>query len=438
MKWVLVVAALLLPSTAHAQSVRGFAEVRAAFSPGAEGTVWQLVERVRPTFEADLGDRVRFVTTVEAALSQGRNMQEEFQRILDESDFKPLLDAANCTWPTYANEYLRIDSIEDVLKVDRLYLDVYLPFLDLRVGRQALNWGSGQGFNPTDPFPEVLFAEPWRPRAGVNSVRLNIPLPADNDLTMVVATSDLFDAFRLAGRFRTRVAGTDIAMVGAWRGQGSSADGTGLVGLDVRGTNVVGWWFEGALHIDGQTVQEEFVAGLDYSFPVLDGMVLMAQYLRNGRGGGAAGLGSIGSAIHGPECDLSGVPAAGGGEAPSLFPEAAEADPFAPTFSGRNYLFLTISQRFIEEISASVVALQNLDDGTGFLIVNLNTSPLGWLEVAVSAQVPYALADGGEFKPREQDLTLTQDLGPLLGEFEADFSGLLADATVTVWTRVSF
>ena len=155
--------ALLLPAVAHAQSARGFAEVRASFSPGAEGTAWQLVERVRPTFEADIGDRVRFVTTVEAAISHGRYLQDEFQAIFEESDLAPLLDPATCTWPSHENEALHIDSIEDVLSVDRLCMDAWLPLLDLRVGRRALNWGSAQGTNPNDPSPEVLLSQPWRP-----------------------------------------------------------------------------------------------------------------------------------------------------------------------------------------------------------------------------------------------------------------------------------
>ncbi len=429
----LVLAMLLLPGAVAAQSARGFVEVRGAFTPGAEGTTWQLVERVRPTFEANLHDRVALVTTIEAGFSQGRSLQEEFQALIEDSDFGPLLDLANCEWPEHSHDVLRIDRAGDYLSVERLYLDVYLPWLDLRVGRQSLQWGSGQGVNPTDPFPEVLFTEPWKPRKGVNAVRANLPIDPDNDLTLVVAGSDLFDAARVAARYRTRFAGTDLAFVGAYRGDG---DGTGMLGLDVRGTNGIGWWVEGALHIEEDRVREEFVLGIDYSFPLLDGLIVMAQYYRNGRPGGAgpAGLGSI----HPPDCDLSGVPSAGE-DPPSLFPEQEEnPNPFVPLFAGSNYLLISLVQRFLPELSLSAVMLQSLDDGTGIVIPTLQASPLGWLDIAVSAQVPYGLDGGGEFKPDDEDLKLSADLGLILGVKEADLSGLLPDATVTVWTRVSF
>ena len=112
---------------------------------------------------------------------------------------------------------------------------------------------------------------------------------------------------------------------------------------------------------------------------------------------------------------------------------------FAPLFTGRDYLMISLSQAFLPEISLSALALQNLSDGSGFFVPTVSFRPLDWLDVSVSAQVPYTLwGDGGEFKPNPDDLKVSADLGPLVGVREADFSGLLPDATITVWTRASF
>ncbi len=160
---------LLTAASATGQQTRGFGEARLSLFPGASGQKWQLVERVRPTLESELHERVKLVATVELALTQGRDLSNELERTLRESDFGPFLDALGCRWPERTNALFRIDGADDYLDVDRLYVDAYLGEVDVRFGRQAINWGSAQFFNPTDPFPEVLFAEPWRPRRGVNT-----------------------------------------------------------------------------------------------------------------------------------------------------------------------------------------------------------------------------------------------------------------------------
>ena len=67
-------------STALAQQSQGFAELRMTTFPGASGQAWQLVERVRPTFEAELSERVKLVATIEAGLRQGRDVSREVER----------------------------------------------------------------------------------------------------------------------------------------------------------------------------------------------------------------------------------------------------------------------------------------------------------------------------------------------------------------------
>ncbi|MCK6526927.1 hypothetical protein L6R50_04990 [Myxococcota bacterium] len=435
-----LVLALGAPGAAGAQEARGFAEVRASFFIGADGTVWQLVERARPTFEAPIGDRVRLVATVEAGLAQGRDTGEEVQAALEGSDLGPLLDLAGCEWTEPRNRLLRIDDADDYLDVDRLYLDVYLPKVDLRIGRQSIHWGSATFLNPTDPFPELLLGEPWRPRRGLNAARASVALPGNADLTAVLATSDAFDAFRAAGRARITLKAVDLAVSGAWRSDGGEGgEGDGLVGLDVRGTLGVGFWVEAALHLASSgedRVHERIAAGIDYSFPVLDGLVVLGQYYRNGAGAGpgdedqGAALSGISGGIEAPTCAVPG--------AAEAF-EAGPADPFALSLRGRDYLLLGATMRFLPEVSLGLMGLQNLSDGTGLLVPTLTVLPLGWLEISASAQVPLRLwGGGGEFRPAPEDLVISADLGAPLGAVTADLSGLFSDATLTVWTRVSF
>ena len=438
----------LLPSSASAQaSARGFAEVRFSGQVGVDGPFWTLVERVRPTLEAELGPRVRVVATVEGALSQGRRTQLVFQDLIDESELAPLLEQFNCAWPAPPdNEALWIDDIRDVLSVERLYVDVYLPFMDIRVGRQTVNWGSALFTNPTDPFPEVLLAEPWRPRQGVNAVRVTVPFGDFNDFNAVLATSDRFDAFRAAGKLRFNAGGTDFAIAGSYRSDGGRhGNGDGLVGLDLRGTFGVGWWVEAAMHLGDKQVYEELAVGLDYSFPVLQNLMIAAQYYRNGNGEpdpdkptSAGGLTARG-AIEPPTCDLPDeAPTTGDGFSALLSGADTTSDRFAPALGRQDYLLLSANLGIVQEVSVSLAALQNLNDGTGFFLPMVSVRPLGWLDVSASAQIPYKLwGHGGEFKPDPDDLLIEADLG-IFGTRTADLSGLLPDATITIWTRASF
>jgi|GEM_PF-998054 len=426
-------AALALPSSAWAAgaSAGGFVEVRFAASPGADGQWWQLVERFRPRFEVEIVPRVSIYTEVEFAMAQGRNPTLELQRTLDESDFGPLLDAAGWQWPTKKNTFLQIDDIRDVLFVERLYVDVYLPGVDIRVGRQALFWGSALMLNPTDPFPQLLIAEPWRPRQGTNAIRATVPLSkGKHDFTAVLAANDSFTAIRAAARLRLRLSFADLAIVAAFRGD----DIDGLIGVDLRGNLGVGYWLEAALHID-DTVHEEIAIGIDYSFPVLQSFVVALQYYRNGAGAGPKDEPTATNSALGGSLDLADSPL---GAAFGASDNAPQPETFAPLLGGRDYLLLSVSLGIVNEVSASLFTLQNLSDGTGFIVPTVNVIPTGWLSLSLSAQIQYRLwGDGGEFKPDKDDLILTADAGPL-GELTADLSGLLPAANVTLWTRINF
>lgn len=133
----------LLATPAAAQEVAGFAELRGAAYAAVHGTPVALIERIRPDFSAEFAEGIVLSVTPELLLAQGRSLPDEIAARLG-------VERAR------ANEVLRIDGVSDYLSVERLYLDVYGERLDLRLGRQAINWGSAFVVNPTDPFPEVL------------------------------------------------------------------------------------------------------------------------------------------------------------------------------------------------------------------------------------------------------------------------------------------
>src|SRR6187397_1640824 len=120
-----VVALCAAPVSGLAEEGQGFAELRLTVFPGTSGKMWQAVERVRPTFEHELGERLKLVTTVEAGLTEGRRTEVELERILRDSGLGDLVDQGRCCAPPHDNETLAVSRAGDYLDVDRLYLDVY-------------------------------------------------------------------------------------------------------------------------------------------------------------------------------------------------------------------------------------------------------------------------------------------------------------------------
>jgi len=226
----------------------------------------------------------------------------------------------------------------------------------------------------------VLLTEPWRLRAGVNAARATIPIGELHQAQLVVASDDAFTELRAAARGTLNLLETDVSLVAAWRGE------DGLVGLDVRGTRGVGFWLEAALHL-GDALAEELAVGIDYSFPVLERLVLTAQYYRNGRT--ATG---------------------------DLLARLARPEPFAPVFSGRDYLMASAMLGVAPELSAATLWVLDLANGSALSVSTVNLLVGGRWEVALSVQQPIA---GRR-------------------ELPAALLGLLPVTTVTAWARFSF
>ena len=426
-----IVGLLALSPRAEAQGASGFVELRGTWQAGVSGRPWQLVERFRPRFEAKFGERLLLSTTIEAGLVQGATGQRALQDALADSSLQPILDLANCEWPEPENSLFGISSASEYLAVDRLYLDWYHPKFDLRVGRQAVQWGSALFVNPTDPYPQVLVTQPWLPRAGVNSARITVPIGDLHQVQAIVGTDDTLTRFRGAVRGTVNVLQTDVSLISAYRQESDEL----LAGLDIKGTLGVGFWVEAALHLrelfdanEELAVSEEVAVGIDYSFPVLEQFVVAAQYYRNGAGGRGPEdydlTGRLNQGVQPPDCDTDIF----GTEA------AAPVDPFAPFFAARNYGLLSLQMGFTREVSLSAAALQNFDDGTGFAIPTVSVTPFGSVQMSLSAQIPYRLyGDGGEFSSRDEDLQLE-----VPGLEPVDLSGLVPDASIILWTRANF
>ena len=404
--WLVAGSAFAAPATGANPTevdVSGLAEVRVAGLVGVDGVPWQGVARLRPTLDVGWGDRFRASATVELGLAEGRDNAAQaaaaFGAIARAAGAGLQDDGGTRRW-------------QGAVGLDRLFADVYLKKVDLRVGRQALQWGSGQLINPTDPLPQVLFAEPWKPRAGVNAVRATVAVSERAEVQGLVAIDDDWKHPRVAARATGHLGGTDVSGVAAYRDD----DRSGLIGLDVRGTYAVGFWFEGAVRLGeggyGEGVYETFTVGVDRLWTVLQGVSVSAQYIRNGGG----------------RVDVS--------LADRLGSLSGQGSPFQSPVGGRDYALVSGQVGWLRELATGCAWLQNLDDGSGFVVATATARPNNDVELAVTAQVPFRTwGDGGELSPAETRAVVPLPSG---GTATLDLAGFVPEATITGQIRVRY
>lgn len=266
-----------------------------------------------------------------------------------------------------------IHETDDYLTVERLYADVDAGPARIRLGRQAVNWGSALLWNPTDLFQEVFLTDYWSERKGVNAARVYVPMPHEFRFTAVAATGDtVFYHNRFGAKASLARWGADTSVV--WM------DDTVLDrlawGLDVKGTAVVGYWVEAAAfapkdtEIDGY---EQAVAGVDYSFPVLGTLYIAGQYYYDGSGEAA----------------------------PDGYDRAALMMGERTTL-GMHYANLLAALSINTDLSVSVNGIYNLDDST-YLVTPYVTVSFSSLRVTGGANL-YGGPEGGEWNPHpDQD-----------------------------------
>lgn len=102
---------------------------------------------------------------------------------------------------------------------DRFYVDMDREKWHLRVGRQRINWGINQQFNPNDLFnPFNLFDIDYEERPGVDAIRYERYTGMLSSWEVAVAPGDSIKDLVAAYRYRTNYKGYDLqAIVGKWR-----------------------------------------------------------------------------------------------------------------------------------------------------------------------------------------------------------------------------
>ncbi len=309
--------------------------------------------------------------------------------------------------------------------IDRAF--VHLPFgpVDLRIGRQAISWGTAWFWKPTDRF------SPFSPtdidpdvKRGVDAVRAEIFLGERTSLDLV-GSFERHEGVGGAGesggsaienrewwahggmRFRTGIGRYDLA-VSAARFQ-MSQQGNWMAGLETTGPlGPLGFRAEAAFNFmeESHDWDIEAVAGLDYRFPF--GLMVAGEAFYNGYGSDDP------DEYLGYYMDMS-DPFAG------KMPEKGERLARGETFNiGRYYLGLALDQEVVPVLHVTLSAVGNLIDPSGFLMAGLDWSVVENARFSAGALVPLGEKSTGPGLdalpvPSSFDLSSEYGLMPVMG-----------------------
>lgn len=245
--WIPVV--LLAPALAGAAEYELQGSVRSRlgiFSP-VEGDEYNLELRARPELLVFLKDTLSFNVTVRGQRNWGAG-----EETLGEGE----------------------------VRLDRAYFDVQAGKWDLRIGRQAINFGQALIWNPVDLVDSNTALDFDIVKEGIDAVRASYALSPTSSVLGLVAYPD-GGAISLV-RGETLVGSADLGALVAH----DARDDDSIFGFDVKGDLKVGYWVEAAYHdreAGGDFYQA--VVGFDYSLPVLQQLYFALQYYRDSSGG---------------------------------------------------------------------------------------------------------------------------------------------------------
>ena len=121
----------------------------------------------------------------------------------------------------------------------------------IRIGRQALSWGSALFINPSDPMPQTLAETPWQERTGFDAVYISHPMEIHGEQRSLVPSIDCRESlysFNLHGREALLPLRKKIGKDGDW---------------NLAGDKNIGWWGEFAWHQEENPYLKANV-GIDY------------------------------------------------------------------------------------------------------------------------------------------------------------------------------
>ncbi len=182
--------------------------------------------------------------------------------------------------PDAALSLVALEGAPVLLDLRKLYYAIYLPFVDLSVGRQIINFGKGFVFSPLDAFSQVDIIDIAFRRRGSDVVAARFPLGTLAGVDLIAEFPVAGGEHVSAGKLFANIFGFDWSALGIYSHRCDEL----TVGMAFKGDVEIGVYGEAAEHflegIDNRYF--EMMLGADYSLAEGD-LVMQAEYLHSGK-----------------------------------------------------------------------------------------------------------------------------------------------------------
>jgi hypothetical protein len=172
-------------------------------------------------------------------------------------------------------------SIEHALEsitISRLALWIGPEHLRCIIGKQRLYWGVGRVFRPLDVFNRTNYFDPNYERSGSTAAVAYWAFNAVSSMRVLFMPQRDIDHSQSSMRLGSSVFKHDVGVTIMHRSQPRHT----LMGAEVTGELLVGYWGEYRYSWLADEDYSQFVLGLDYTFPL--GLYLMTELFFDGSG----------------------------------------------------------------------------------------------------------------------------------------------------------
>ncbi|MCK3684182.1 hypothetical protein [Maribellus sp. YY47] len=214
---------------------------------------------------------------------EARNRLFFGQMIKDFPEYKDMIEADNglldlgAAWAS-GNGWL-LHSV-----IDRAWVDYTSGKLQLRLGRQRINWGTNLVWNPNDVFNTFSYFDfDYEERPGTDGIRMQYYTSETSSAELVYKIGQNSDEAAVAGMYRFSKLNYDIQFLGGWVGPDYVLGG-GWSG-DIKGGGFRGeaTWFK-PRNNDNSENFESFVASVSGDYTFRNSLYLHAAVLFNSHG----------------------------------------------------------------------------------------------------------------------------------------------------------
>ena len=176
--------------------------------------------------------------------------------------FQDLIDASNTLSTPYYPLFV-YGNTPVLLDIRKLYVSVYLPFADISLGRQIINYGKGLVFSPIDVFSTVDVTNINFERHGSDVTAIKIPFSFLSGLDLITELPRKNHEYSTAVRGYFNTIGFDFALNTIYKHKAQEL----IAGLSFKGDAFFGVYGELVEHFANDFADKYFegMLGLDYS-----------------------------------------------------------------------------------------------------------------------------------------------------------------------------